>query len=381
MKHGRWSVEKANEWYRRQPWLVGCNFLPSTAINQLEMWQAESFDPATIGRELGWAGDLGFNTVRVYLHDLVWSIDPVGFLERIDRFLSIADPHGIRTVFVLFDDCHFSEPRLGKQPDPIPGVHNSGWKQSPGEDIVLAFHDGSVAYQERVRLQGYVQGVLRRFADDKRVLMWDLYNEPGERTLGDRTAELLTEAWRWARESDPSQPLTSAVDVRDHWAREKDGSQPSTAGVGKASRQCLTAIHESNSDVMTFHCYGSPEHVREWIEHMRVVGEGKPVVCSEYLLRHVGCLFQTHMPIFKKSHVGCISWGLVAGKSQTIWPWSSRTSKRGPHEAEPSVPPEQITGEPGIWFHDIFRVDGTPYDPQEVAFIREITGRRPRGLN
>ncbi len=41
-KGKRWSVEKANEWYAKQPWLVGCNFIPSTAVNQLEMWQEET---------------------------------------------------------------------------------------------------------------------------------------------------------------------------------------------------------------------------------------------------------------------------------------------------------------------------------------------------
>jgi len=55
----RWSAEKANAWYDRLPWLVGCNFIPSTAVNQLEMWQAETFDADTIDRELGWAKGVG----------------------------------------------------------------------------------------------------------------------------------------------------------------------------------------------------------------------------------------------------------------------------------------------------------------------------------
>ena len=127
MDKGRWTAEKANAWYREQPWLVGCNFTPSTAINQLEMWQAETFDADTINRELGWAAELGFNTARVYLHDLVWQANADGFKQRIDRYLEIAAGHGIKTTFVLFDDCWNPDPKLGKQPDPIPGVHNSGW--------------------------------------------------------------------------------------------------------------------------------------------------------------------------------------------------------------------------------------------------------------
>jgi hypothetical protein len=83
----RWTPERAHEWYAAQAWLVGCNFAPSTAINQLEMWQAETFDPETIDRELGWAKSIGFNTVRVFLHELPWQEDRVGYFERVDTFL------------------------------------------------------------------------------------------------------------------------------------------------------------------------------------------------------------------------------------------------------------------------------------------------------
>lgn len=40
-------------------WYFGANFIPSTAINQLEMWQKETFDPTTIDRELGFARKIG----------------------------------------------------------------------------------------------------------------------------------------------------------------------------------------------------------------------------------------------------------------------------------------------------------------------------------
>src|SRR5512133_1841758 len=127
-----WPVEQAWEWYRQQPWLVGCNFIPSTAINQLEMWQADSFDMKTIDRELGWAAAIGFNSMRVFLHDLVWQADAEGFKQRIKQYLAVAERHGILTMFVFFDDCWNTDPHLGRQPEPIPGVHNSGWVQSPG---------------------------------------------------------------------------------------------------------------------------------------------------------------------------------------------------------------------------------------------------------
>jgi len=163
-----WTIDKAKQWYANQPWLVGCNFIPSTAINQLEMWQADTFDPETIDRELGWAADIGFNVVRTYLHDLVWEADPEGFNNRIDRFLAIANRYGIRPMLVIFDDCWNPNPQPGKQPVPKPGVHNSGWMRSPGKKIVK---DPS----QWDRLESYVTDILTRFRDDDRILMWDLF--------------------------------------------------------------------------------------------------------------------------------------------------------------------------------------------------------------
>src|ERR1700758_5513262 len=167
----RWTEEQANAWYARQPWPVGANFLPSTAINELEMWQAETFDTATIDRELGWAEGIGMNTMRVFLHNLLWEQDPEGFKKRIDEFLTIAARHHIRPIFVLFDSCWDPFPKLGPQHPPIPGVHNSGWVQAPGAKILA---DSS----QYPQLESYVKGVVGGFANDQRILAWDVWNEP-----------------------------------------------------------------------------------------------------------------------------------------------------------------------------------------------------------
>ncbi len=107
----RWTEAQANAWYAQQPWPVGADFLPSTAINELEMWQADTFDPVTIDRELGWAEAIGMNTMRVFLHNLLWEQDPKGFSQRIDQFLAICARHHIRPVFVLFDSCWDPQPQ------------------------------------------------------------------------------------------------------------------------------------------------------------------------------------------------------------------------------------------------------------------------------
>src|SRR5438034_8129813 len=173
----RWPEQKANAWYAQQPWLVGTHYTPKSTINQLEMWQQATFNPDEIDQELAWAESLGMNTMRVFLHDLVWQQDAAGFQKRIDSFLTIASRHHIRPMFVLFDSCWDPLPHLGPQHPPIPGVHNSGWVQSPG---AAALADPT----QVPRLRAYVQGVIGAFAKDDRILAWDVWNEPGADNAG-----------------------------------------------------------------------------------------------------------------------------------------------------------------------------------------------------
>ncbi len=330
-KSAPWELQKQITWYNSQPWLVGCNYIPSTAVNQLEMWQKETFDPQTIDRELGWAEDIGFNIVRVYLHDLLWTFDSLSFVYRIDRFLSIADKHHIKVMFVLLDDCWNDNPKIGKQPEPVPGVHNSGWLQSPGIGVVA----DSTAWGP---VERYVKGIIARFADDNRVLLWDLYNEPGNSGMVNKSLPLLKSVFLWAREVEHIQPVTVSV-----WQYNK-----------KFSLLNKTAIE--NSDIISFHQYGNLEDVRKTVEDLKKYG--RPLICSEYMARTRGSRFETHLPYFKRERIGAINWGLVSGRTNTIFPWGS---KKG-------------TPEPKIWFHDIFRKDGTPFSQKEVELIKSLNG-------
>jgi len=322
-----WSAEKANRWYDRQPWLVGCNFIPSTAVNQLEMWQAATFDPDTIDRELGWAAGVGFNTVRTYLHDLAWQADPDGFKRRLGTYLSIADRRGIRPMLVIFDDCWNADPKPGPQPPPIPGVHNSRWGQSPGKAVVNAPAQWG-------RLQRYVADLVGTFARDERVLAWDLYNEPGNSGQGAKSLPLVKKAFEWARAAGPSQPVT--VGVWGHSPKE------------------MRAFQLAASDIITFHNYGPAGRLKQQITRLKKTG--RPVLCTEWMRRPVSTI-PTHLPIFKAEGVGCYMWGLVAGKTQTVYPWGSK--KGAP--------------EPERWFHDLLRPDGSPYVPEEVVVLRRLT--------
>ncbi|OXU16105.1 cellulase family glycosylhydrolase [Sedimentisphaera salicampi] len=349
--NSQWSVEKAKQWYSKQPWMVGCNFLPSTAINQIEMWQELTWDPETIDKELGWAQELGFNTVRVYLHDLVYEHEKEGFIKRIDEFLDICQKHGMRPLFVFFDDCHWAWPHMGVQPKPVPGVHNSGWKHSPGWFTTKAYEKGTVSKTEKKKLEDYIKTILTEFSDDKRILGWDLYNEPGR--SGNKPIKLLKDTWQWAWDVRPSQPLTACVN-------------------GCANDQAKR-INAKNSDIYSFHSYHNPKGTQKQIEFAKKDSSGRPIFCTEYMARTKGSTFQNCLPVFKEEKISCWNWGLVDGKSGTKWPWSSRTRDRGGQiRPVPSSDPDNAPSDPPVWFHDIFRKDGTPYRQAEVDFIKKF---------
>lgn len=342
----RWSVEKINSWYKTQGFLAGANFNPSSAINQLEMWQEDTFDPELIDKELSWAKDLGFNTMRVFLHNLAWEQDAKGFFARINQYLSIADKHGIKTMLVLLDDVWNPNPKLGKQPAPKPHVHNSGWIQSPGREVL----QDSTKWG---KVEQYVEAILTEFKNDKRVLTWDLYNEPGN-TNGSSygrlepkdkhvfSLALLKRVYKVARKVNPSQPLS--IDVWTSTYAELD------------KMSAIDKFAYNHSDYINFHVYADLKTTENLVK--RLAKSNRPLVCTEYMARTVGSTFQDILPMFKKHNVASYCWGFVSGKSQTIYPWDSWD--------------KTYTAEPELWFHDIFRVDGTPYKTEEVEVIKQI---------
>ncbi len=359
-KQMRWSAEKARDWYAARPRPLGCNFIPSTAGNQLEMWAADRFDRPTLARELDWAAGLGMNALRVFLHDLAFSADPTGFLSRVDEFLALAAVRGLSVMPVLFDDCWREPDQRGLRAEPRPGSHNSIWLRSPG---LKAARDPA----ESVRLEAYVRAILRAFGKDRRVLAWDVYNEAGNYFLPHLSAPtparqwgllttglafywgtiptlpLLRKAFAWCRAEAPEQPLTSAV-----YIRHRD-----------LNRELL-----DSSDIVSFHNYRPAAELNSQAEEL--AAEGRPLLCTEYLARAAGCRFETCLPVFEKRDIGCFNWGLVSGRTQTIYSWSDRAPRRGP------------PAEPTLWYHDILRADGAPFDPLETAAIRAASARLKR---
>lgn len=326
-----WSKTRANSWYRQWPWMRGSNFVPSTAINQLEMWQKETFDTATINRELGYAESLGFNSMRVFLHHLAWETDPDGFKERMRLYLQISTSHRIATMFVFFDDCWNETYKAGKQPEPKPGVHNSGWLRDPGK----LWHDHP---ETEAVLEKYVKDILITFRYDRRIYLWDLYNEPGNSGYGNKSLPLLKKIFTWARQVNPRQPLT--------------------VGVWNKDLKELNTFQLEHSDIISYHNYADE------LEHEKVIDSlesfGRPLICTEYMARTRGSRFENILPLLKKNRVAAYNWGFVAGKTNTIYAWDT---------------PMPSGEEPKIWFHDIFRKDGSAYSDEEIRTIKSLTGK------
>lgn len=344
---GRWAPEAAHQWMAERPWSAGCNYVPQNAINQLEMWQAETFDPATIDRELGWAREIGFNSMRIFLHDLAWEQDPEGFFGRVDHFLKLADKHGISVLMVIFDSVWDPYPKPGPQRAPQPGVHNSGWVQSPG---IAKLADES----SHARLEHYVKAVLTRYRHDRRIIGWDLFNEPQNPNTSsygkvevpqkeELALRLLRKTYAWAREINPSQPLTAGV--WDHNFTSQSGP--------------LTEINTfmlENADIISFHCYDPLEKMQQLVAFLQQ--QGRPIACTEYMARPNNNRFENVLAFFKEKGVAAYNWGFVAGKSQTNYPWDSW------EKAYAAEPPE--------WFHDILKPDGSAYRLDEVVFLKNL---------
>ena len=329
----RWSIEKANEWYKEKGWAMGFNYVPSSAVNSTEMWQKASYDAETIKRELAAAADAGFNSCRVFLQFLVWEAERDTFIETFNKFLVSAKEQDISVMPILFDDCAFSnkEPVLGKQQEPVPGVHNSGWTASPG---VLVSENP--AYAEA--LESYVKTMVKTFSNNNSILVWDMYNEPGNSTRGTKSLPLLRNAFKWARECNPTQPLTAGVWESKEWDLE-----------------CIDL-----SDIISYHDYLKIEESKEHIKNLSK--HGRPLFCTEWLHRLNDNNITTHLPLYKENNVSIYNWGLVQGRTQTHLSWKKEENN--------------INGQPKIWQHDLFHNDLRPYNKDEMTLIKKMAARK-----
>ena len=325
----KWSEQRAKTWYDETNWIIGVNYVPSTAVNTVEMWQSETYDRDTIKNELALAAKSGFNSCRVFLQFLLWEKHRENFMENFTDFCGIAESCGISVMPCLFDDCAFSglEPYLGAQNVPRYGVHNSGWVPSPGPSVA---DDPS----KEKALSGYVKDVIGTFKDSKQIIVWDLYNEPGNNMRGEKSLPLVEKAFIWARSVNPAQPLTVGLwEFKDYEFR-----------------------YAELSDIISYHDYAKiPETIKR-IEMLKKYN--RPMLCTEWLHRPEGNTFESHLPVYKRESIGVYNWGLVNGKTQTHLSWDTM-------QGHPDTDPD-------IWQHDIFYPDGTFYNEDEIKLMNRI---------
>jgi len=333
----RWTAERANAWYEQQPWMAGANYVPSDAVNNVEMWRKETFNPGLIRKELTWAAQAGINSLRVFLSYHVWKHEGDAFLDTFEAFLRIADECGHTVMPILFDDCAFdggADPVYGPQPEPIPNIHNSRWVPSPGQSV----QDDPA---QLASCKAYLDAVIGAYRDDRRIILWDLYNEPGNTDRVLQCLPLLVSAFRWARAHAPVQPLCASI------YNYSDSFLPINLTIGELS------------DIINLHTYMPPSQSRLLIEEARARG-GRPVIVTEWLHRPNGDTLSEQLPYYHANRISAWQWGLVNGRTQTHLDWRPERNANG-------------TSDP--WQHDLFRSDGTPYDPEEVALLRRLTGR------
>lgn len=331
-KDERWSEQRIKEWYNKQPWYCGFNYIPAYAINYTAMWDKTTFDPVAIDKELSLAEKSGLNSLRAVLQFAVYENDPKYFLNTLDKFMAICQKHKIKFVPALFDDCAFGinhDPKIGKQPEPLKGWYAWDWSPSPGHSMVV----DSTTYP---RLEKYVKAVIGRFKNDPRILMWDLYNEPTNGGLGATTLPLLKKVIQWARAVNPSQPKTIGMFDRN---------------------KRLNDIIVSGSDIISFHNYGNKAELTRHIAELKMYN--RPMINTEWMNRPSGSVIRDNLPVFYDEKVGCMLWGLVNGKTQTDLPWGHR-------------PGDPV---PKIWQHDLYHGDFSPYDQQEIDLLKEYIDR------
>lgn len=323
----RWDERRIWAWWNSVGVIRGVNYVPRNCVNSTEMWMGETFDTEIIEEELSWAKDAGFTAVRVILQQVVWQNDPQGLIERLDRFLKIANDHGLTVVPVLFDDLNRArrEPDFGPQPEPVPDVHNAQWVPSPGRVRV-------VNMEQWEPLEHYVRAVVGEFKRDRRILYWDLYNTAGNDELWEQTLPLMDQVFNWVRDIDPRQPLAVPA-----W-KELGGP--------------MSARKLERSDLVTFHSFENREMVDARLHLLQRYN--RPIVLSDWLMRQRDNTFEEILPVLAHRGAGWFSHGLVQGRTQT---WIQEDDYRDEDA-------------PDVWQHDLLYPDGKPYHDREVELIR-----------
>ncbi len=305
-------------------WMRGANYVPSYARNDVQIWL--DYDPAVIDRELGYAAKLKLNVVRVFLQVAVYETAPQRFLDNFENLLSLCAKHQIQLMPVLFDSC------FDPQVVDLQNYHDKKWMPSPGFS--------RLGNQDRPALERYIQAVVGGHRQDRRIVLWDVMNEP-ESTAhyadGERGGRATIDAFvRWAlrrvKDEQPNQPLTIG------WA-----AQPNTLAF-------IDLV-----DVICIHQYCPAAELAKWIREAQHWSRlyGKPVIMNEFIGRPQQP-FERALPIVAEQKIGWCFWELMIGRTQFA---------------------EGVSPYQGLLYPD-----GTCYDADEVAAVGGVSAEVARQL-
>ena len=369
----RMTKQEIWEWYNKNPWLTGCNYVPSKSP-ELSIWQEDTYQEIlpTVQHELDIIQKLGMNTVRMGIPFNIWYHEKDKFFDRMDSILSLLDHHGITLMPILFNDCvNFGRPEDISVPYPK-GKHNwdigyhGGHARNQFSGIPEISKDPNLSKKDRFFsdkgwiywdeeeyrpiLLEYTHQIISRFRNDKRIIIWDIWNEPGNCNRGSLSVPYLKEAFQAAREEDPIQPLTAGV-----WEYPEHYGEDNSIDVDEIGRLAINL-----SDIVSFHCYSRFEKVKKVVNALE--REGRPMLNTEWLNRILGNRIEDQLPFYRNKRIGSYLWGCVAGYSQHYLPWGNLLKDKS----------LDFT----LWQHDLFRGDGKPYDPDEIKMIKDIDATR-----
>ena len=356
----KWTKEKAWEWYNSRPWIRGFNYVPADCSGWVEMWQeynhAEKVE--TMRRELALAKQIGFNAVRQFLAFDVWMYQRESFLKNVEEFLEICHENGLGVLFVLISDGG----RPKKKPDfgeinagvfhgsfkvdarMIPGIFPCKDPYVPAAAPAAPAAKPAPLYSPvdepelAEKFYEYCEDLASRYAKDERVIVWNIWNEPGNSSRGTLSVPHMKRAFEIFRSHDPIQPLCADV-----WRMPKTNI---------LTEEEATAIELS--DIISYHDYGSLDHSVRVIEFLRQYE--RPMLNTEWLHRVQFNNVATHLPLYYNNNVGVFNWGFVNGKFKGHEPWEAcwRRYAKG----------EKL--EMTKWQHDLLRPNYRPYDPEEI---------------
>ena len=350
----KWSKERAWEWYNNRPWIRGCNYMSASCANRVDQWQSLHFDKylKETEAELKLMRELGYNSVRLILEYVVWEKEHDVFLKNFERYISLCNSYGISCMIVLANDCMppktelWKMPSIGEQSYDI-GYHGGrkhsqhGRHNAPAPHYYLDENDSREKYFEMVR------EIVSLYKDDARILMWDLFNEPGNSNRRGITMPNLKRMLDEVRKINPSQPLT----IGAWWC-----------GDDRCFNNEIDQFALESSDIITYHNYGKYEEHIQVIKYLK--GLGRPIMNTEWLARCTGNTVFENFPLFYLENIGCYNWGFVAGKYQTYepyeghWQWYNDDKHADIDFTK--------------WFHDLYRPSHRPYDPRETELISRL---------